>query len=155
MPAEILPEFNAYPLGFSKPVFGEGKQKITMAAGGVIFAHNKILLDRADNSDLWSIPGGKPRFSESMEQCVVREAKEELGLKLEIIDPYPYIYYLRREFGEETEHIFMLHYLVRVLPPADMRLGKGIKEFKWEPVTSDFRDAYTNVSAAVNHFLNL
>lgn len=48
--------------------------------------------------DLWEFPGGKRRTGESLEDCLQREMKEEIGvdvgihdLLLEVLYPYPHI----------------------------------------------------------------
>lgn len=40
---------------------------------------------------LWSYPGGRVEANESLEQAIIREAQEELGL--ELIDPKPFKIY--------------------------------------------------------------
>ena len=37
-------------------------------------------------SSLWEFPGGKREQGESMERCIVRECREELGVELELED---------------------------------------------------------------------
>lgn len=57
------------------------KQRI--AAGGLVFDGNRLLLvnhRKANIYDFWVAPGGGVMDTESLEEAVVREVKEETGL---------------------------------------------------------------------------
>lgn len=61
------------------------KNKFIIAAFALIFdENNKILLCHRRDYDLWNLPGGTMELGESPWECVVREVKEETGLKVEI-----------------------------------------------------------------------
>jgi len=50
----------------------------------------KILIDRRRAQGLlgglWEFPGGKIEFGETIEECIKREIKEELGIEIEVGD---------------------------------------------------------------------
>lgn len=55
---------------------------------GICFMEGKVILVQNEHSE-WDLPGGKLGFGESLEECLVREMKEELGIKVlpvELID---------------------------------------------------------------------
>jgi len=54
----------------------------------LVDAHKGVLLTlrkRAPEAGCWSIVGGKVDFLERLEQCAVREAREEAGVEVELV----------------------------------------------------------------------
>lgn len=54
----------------------------------LVNAHKGVLLtlrERAPEAGCWSIVGGKVDFMERLEQCAVREAREEAGVEVELV----------------------------------------------------------------------
>lgn len=60
-----------------------------MVSAGILRDGNKILIaQRSMSSSVggkWEFPGGKKESGENIEECLVREIKEELNLNLEVI----------------------------------------------------------------------
>lgn len=46
--------------------------------------YGRVLLQRRTDSGNWALPGGTMEIGETLEQCVVREVREETGLDIEI-----------------------------------------------------------------------
>lgn len=69
-----------------------GKDFIGVGVGAFILndKNELLMLLRAKNSSVepgtWMIPGGKIDFNEKMEDTVKREAEEEIGVQIEVID---------------------------------------------------------------------
>ncbi|TDC69636.1 NUDIX domain-containing protein [Micromonospora sp. KC606] len=87
------------------------------AAAIVTDEHGRILLQRRTDSGNWSLPGGAMDIGETLQQCAVREVKEETGLDIEITgllgiytDPAHVIAYVDGEVRQE----FTVTYLARV-----------------------------------------
>jgi len=69
---------------------------------GAVVKENKILLTKRQDWDLaeyqkiknspWQIPGGGLEFGETVEECVIRELKEETGLDVQIVRLIPKVY---------------------------------------------------------------
>lgn len=86
-------------------------------AASAIIINNKnqlLLLQRQDNQK-WTIPGGTLEYTESIEQCLIREVKEETGLSVEIVkvfkiysDPKVIIEYLDGEVRREFNIVFLV-----------------------------------------------
>ncbi|MEO6548730.1 MAG: (deoxy)nucleoside triphosphate pyrophosphohydrolase [Ferruginibacter sp.] len=59
-------------------------------ACAIILKEDKILVtQRSEQMTLplkWEFPGGKIEFDEDAEKCIVREIKEELNIRIEIIE---------------------------------------------------------------------
>ncbi|MBN1592369.1 MAG: NUDIX hydrolase [Candidatus Coatesbacteria bacterium] len=47
-----------------------------------------VLIERKNPPYGWAIPGGYVDYGESMEQCAIREAKEETSLDVELLRQY-------------------------------------------------------------------
>ena len=78
----------------------------------------RVLLQRRADSGNWSLPGGVMEVGETIEQCVIREVREETGLDVEITgllgiytDPAHVIAYADGEVRQE----FAITYLARIV----------------------------------------
>jgi len=57
-------------------------------AGVLIVEKCKVLLLHKADKDHWKVPGGKIKDGESPTQAAVREAKEEIGVSVELEKPF-------------------------------------------------------------------
>jgi ADP-ribose pyrophosphatase YjhB (NUDIX family) len=79
----------------------------------VVDDEGAILMQRRSDSGNWSLPGGVMDIGETLEQCVIRETKEESGLDIEITgllgiytDPEHIIAYADGEIRQEFNITF-------------------------------------------------
>ncbi|MGW4769235.1 NUDIX hydrolase [Nocardia sp. NPDC004278] len=79
----------------------------------VVDDRGAILMQRRSDSGNWSFPGGIMEIGETLEQCVIRETKEESGLDIEITgilgiytDPQHVIAYADGEIRQEFNITF-------------------------------------------------
>lgn len=72
----------------------------------------------------WEFPGGKLEPAETLEECIVREIKEELDMDIEVLDIYKVV-----QFAYKEKDILLLCYLCRVVKGE----GKTLEcnDFKW------------------------
>lgn len=67
-------------------------KELTVTAAIIKNVEGKILIcQRADDSSmggLWEFPGGKLEPSETLEECIVRECREELSIDLSVTDTF-------------------------------------------------------------------
>ena len=57
-------------------------------AGNLIIEDGKILLIHRDDEKHWEVPGGKVKQDESPTQAAIREAKEQIGVEVELKKPF-------------------------------------------------------------------
>ncbi|MGW5384965.1 NUDIX hydrolase [Nocardia sp. NPDC003963] len=79
----------------------------------VVDGGGAVLMQRRSDSGNWSFPGGVMEIGETLEQCVVRETREETGLDIEITgilgiytDPRHVIAYADGEVRQEFNITF-------------------------------------------------
>lgn len=62
-----------------------GPNSLVVAASAVVTDETgRILLQRRRDNDLWALPGGGMKMTDSLPGTAVREVKEETGLDVEI-----------------------------------------------------------------------
>ncbi|MEV5835132.1 NUDIX domain-containing protein [Nocardia sp. NPDC052112] len=91
-------------------------QPNSLVPGGsalVVDDEGAVLMQRRSDSGNWSFPGGIMEIGETLEQCVIRETKEESGLDIEITgilgiytDPQHVIAYADGEIRQEFNITF-------------------------------------------------
>lgn len=76
----------------------------------------------------WQIPGGGMEFAESPEETATREAREELGIDIEIVSLVPAIY--TRVFGNWQG--LLIGYLCRMkYPEQPIVINEEASDFTW------------------------
>jgi ADP-ribose pyrophosphatase YjhB (NUDIX family) len=90
-----------------------------VGVGAVILQDGKIILvkRRAEpGKDRWSIPGGSVHLSEKVRDAAIREAKEESGLDIEIVDDRPLDVFdsiVSDDNGRTKYHFTLLEFLAK------------------------------------------
>jgi ADP-ribose pyrophosphatase YjhB (NUDIX family) len=59
------------------------RDKPTLVISAFVEKENKFLLVYDPKFKFWRVPGGRVEFKEKVEDCLVREMEEELGIKLD------------------------------------------------------------------------
>lgn len=65
-------------------------EKIDFTASALIVHNDKILMRKHDKYAIWLFPGGHIELDEDPNEAVTREAKEEVGLDIELVAPQHY-----------------------------------------------------------------
>lgn len=99
-----------------------------VGVGVVVVEDGRILLirrGREPGKGLWTIPGGKVRFGETMRETAAREGYEETGLVVEVGEPV-----WIGEIIEEEHHIVIVDYSASVTGGA-LRAGDDAVDAAW------------------------
>lgn len=81
-----------------------------MRPTGILIEDGKILIVKQEVSEQrhWSLPGGALEYGETIEQCLVREMKEETGLDVKVKE----LLYITDRFRHMNNHIVHMTFLV-------------------------------------------
>lgn len=78
-------------------------------SAGVVWKRGRILIDRRPSEGLlgglWEFPGGRCLAGETLEECVVREIREELGIRVRVRRPLVTVKHAYSHF-RITLHVF-------------------------------------------------
>jgi mutator protein MutT len=113
------------------------KQKIVPVVVGIIKKEDKYLLtkrsewnreDKSVKNMPWQFPGGGVEFGESIEHCLRREIKEEVGLELGKVSLLPTIFH---EVRSNWHGIFICFVGKMKNPQQKVKLNSEASEFAW------------------------
>lgn len=109
-------------------------------AVGVVVTHaGWVLLVRRDNppsAGLWSIPGGRVRLGETLQQAAVREILEETSLQVRVGEPvYTFDLIERDENGVVRYHYVIVDMVAEYLS-GEPRAGSDTCEAAWWPLSA-------------------
>ena len=104
-----------------------------IGVGGVIVQDGRALLIRRGQPPLlgeWSLPGGVLECGETLREAAVREAMEETGLVVEVIDMLGVYERVIRNDGRVRYHYVLIDFLCR---PAggELKAGSDAAEVGW------------------------
>jgi 8-oxo-dGTP diphosphatase len=102
-------------------------QAIEVSAA-LIFHHGKLLIAQrqadAHLGGLWEFPGGKREAGETLEQCLVREIREELGVEISVGELFDEVTHAYPE-----KSVLLKFFICQLLSGAPQPLGCAA--FKW------------------------
>ncbi len=86
---------------------------------GVAINKNSVLLQKSVLEAFWFLPGGRCEFLEVSKDALIREMKEETGLKVKIVRP---LYFVENFFflNEKHYHEICIFYLMEF--PSDSKI---------------------------------
>ena len=108
-----------------------------VGAGACILRRGRLLLVRRGaepGRGKWSIPGGLVELGEKVEDAMVREAKEEVGLDVKairLVDVFDSL--TLDKSGHVQYHFVVVNFLVRVVG-GRLHTGDDVMESKWVPL---------------------
>ncbi|MCX6790897.1 MAG: NUDIX hydrolase [Candidatus Gribaldobacteria bacterium] len=126
----------------------EKKSKIIIVSGPVIVENGKVLLNKHGDTAFYKFCGGRVEdFDFSLIENAQREAKEEMGIEIEILDQRPLIMYSQKD---GLTDVILVHYLARRL--GEIKPGEDIREWGWFDVNDLPADLAPNIVPALRHF---
>lgn len=105
-----------------------------VGAGACILREGKLLLIRRGaepGKGRWSIPGGLVELGENVEDAMVREAKEEVGLDVKavkLVDVFDSL--TLDDLGRVQYHFVVVNFLVRIVG-GRLHTADDVTESKW------------------------
>ncbi|WP_404434227.1 NUDIX domain-containing protein [Microbacterium lacus] len=113
------------------------------------------LVHRKDNG-LWALPGGGMELGESMEECAVREVKEETGLDVEItglVGVYTNPRHVMKYDDGEVRQQFSLCYTSRLVG-GELAYDEESTDIAWiEPERVPDLRMHPSMKLRIDHFL--
>ena len=120
-----------------------------IASGPVIIENNKILLNKEKKTGeiaLWMIPGGEvENFDVSLTEACRREAKEEMGIEIEILKPL-----LPILLHKDGRVITLIHFLAKRI--GEIKPGADIAEWGWHNIDNLPPDCAPNVYEVIKDY---
>ena len=105
-----------------------------LSVAGVVLAGDQVLLvkrGRPPAKGIWSIPGGAVEVGETLQAALVREIREETGVKVEV---GPLVEVVERilpdPHGKMEYHYVILDYLC-FAPLSEPRAGSDAAQARW------------------------
>lgn len=126
--------------------------KIIIASGPVIVENNKVLLNKDKKDNFWKFCGGQVEENETnLKDVARREAKEEMGIDLEILDNIPYFFYTEREKDDKKISVVLVHFLAKRL--GEVTPGEDILEWGFIDINNLEKEVLApNIKPTLEHF---
>ena len=117
-----------------------------IASGPVIVENNKVLLDQHGDTDFWKFCGGRVEDTESLVETAKREAKEEMGIDIKIINPEPFIMHTKKD----DQDVILIHWLAERI--GEIKPGEDIREWQWLEIDNLPDNLAPNIIPTLKHF---
>ncbi len=88
----------------------------------------------------WTFPGGASLLGETIRDCARREAQEEIGLELEILEVVEVVDRIFRDAQGQIEYHYLIVDFLAEVRGGEMKPGNDVLEAKWVPVSFACRE---------------
>lgn len=121
---------------------------IIIAAGPVIVENGRVLLVKHGDDPFWKFPGGKWEAGDAdLEATAIREAKEELSLRVMLVSSLRPLLIRRGDGGPAL----LIHFLAE--RRGEIRPGPHILKWDWFPLENLPLDAAPNIAPVIADYL--
>lgn len=125
--------------------------KIIIASGPVIVEDNKVLLNQHGDDNFWKFCGGKVEdYEKNLFAAAEREAQEEMGIKLEVLNLEPFITWTYKLSNNEMIDVLLVHYLAKRI--GEIKPGADIREWQWFYINHLPDNLAPNILSTLKHF---
>lgn len=141
-------------------------EKERIAARGIVIEDGKILLSYEVNTDVYMTPGGGIEKGETLEECCIRELKEETGYNVKslkyflVINEYCYEtlyvsnYFICEKIGESKQALTEIE-IEHGMKPVWVEFDKAIEIFAEYPFKrEDISSLYLREFTVLNKYLS-
>ncbi|MFW5846838.1 MAG: NUDIX hydrolase [Nanoarchaeota archaeon] len=94
----------------------------------------------------WEFPGGKVEFDEFPEDACIREAKEESGIDIEVVQLIPKIHIGRWEYSDRRSKQIIICYQCRPIGGKISLEDHGVSDVKWFDIEEIEKLDYLNAT---------
>jgi len=104
-----------------------------VGVGAVVVKDGRVLLVRRGHEPSkgqWSLPGGMLEVGEGLTAGVVREVKEETGLRVEVVELVELLDRIHRDGERVRYHYVIADYLCRVVD-GELRAASDAEAVRW------------------------
>ncbi len=108
-------------------------QRPQLAVSAAIFRDNQCLIvqrARAPGNGLWSFPGGRVEFGESLHTALTREVMEETGLTIEVLGLSAWRESLPTSSTSGGGHYLIMSFAARWIA-GEPQLNDELQAFRW------------------------
>lgn len=112
----------------------EKKRRMRTLCSAIIRDNEKVLLIRRNDHNVWELPGGGIEFSETPEETVKREVKEETDLEIEpknVVGVVSVSFESDKDGVIEESHLTIIVYECDLKSDKDVKLSQSHNEHKW------------------------
>lgn len=126
-------------------------EKIIIASGPVIVENGKVLLNQHGDTEFWKFCGGTvENFKTSLWENAQREAKEEMGIDIEIVNNEPFITYASKKTPEGEIDVILVHFLAKRI--GEIKPGEDIRKWDWLDISNLPESLGPNILPTLKHF---
>ncbi len=124
---------------------------IIIASGPVIVENNRVLLNQHGDDSFWKFCGGRVEdFEENLLEAAQREAKEEMGIELEILNTEPFVIWTCKDLSDGRLDILLVHYLAKRI--GEVKPGSDIRAWDWFDLDNLPDNLAPNIVPVLKHF---
>jgi len=122
-----------------------------IASGPVIVEDNKVLLNQHGDTTFWKFCGGRvENYETDLIENAKREAKEEVGIDIEILDENPFLMKITQELSGGKTDIILVNYLAKRI--GEIKPGTDIRKWDWIDLDGPLDNLAPNIIPALKHF---